>query len=580
MLSFPYKARRSLSAMALGASLALFSSDRASAQTPAPPAEAVDVKALLERMDRLEKQNSDLQKQLQEQQNVLHQNGAPALPPAAVPAVDETTVKKIVDDYLQQNPAKVISPDAPSCGADGESKTENIQTREGLLSRGVWETSIERRILGPGKEAGWDQGAFLKSFDASDGYLRIGSDLEVDFRGFPDKDDGKDVSSFLVRRARINLDGIFATYFDYRLMMDFSQKQSNTSDQAITIIQDAWVNVHYWDEFQLEIGKFKSPIGFEQLIQDRATPFIERSMFDQLLPARDIGIMAHGEMLFCDRLDWAVNIANGEVQNLDYDTDNKKDIIGRVAVRPFNGSWYIEGLSRLQFTYEASVGVEHENLSANAAGGSGFTVRTPATVPWLVFNNSTTNAVQEDGPRTRLAPSASYFYGGLGMAGQYYFEEQQLQQNPSGTAAKVVYGVPLTGYDIFFTYILTGETRNSYTQPLKIIRPFEPWHLCQGYGAIEVGARLSRVGYDPVIFEPFNIGTAKAPVLVRFANPTGNSSGATELTVGINWFWNRYFKIQLNYEHDFFDQPVQLGPLPKNLLKYDDALLARFALVY
>ena len=140
--------------------------------------------------------------------------------------------------------------------------------------------------------------------------------------------------------------------------------------------------------------------------------------------------------------------------------------------------------------------------------------------------------------------------------------------------------MPLTGYDIFATLLLTGETRTSYTQPLKIIHPFDPFNLSSGYGAVEIGASVSRVGYDPSVFEPFNIGTAKAPVDVRLANPTGNSSGATELTLGLNWYWNRYFKMQFNYEHDFFDQPVQLGPLPQNLVKFNDALLARVALVY
>jgi len=64
------------------------------------------------------------------------------------------------------------------------------------------------------------------------------------------------------------------------------------------------------------------------------------------------------------------------------------------------------------------------------------------------------------------------------------------------------------------------------------------------------------------------------------ANPIGNSDGATELTLGVNWYWNRFFKIQFNYEHSWFDEPVQLGPAAKNLIKFDDALLTRFALVF
>ena len=246
--------------------------------------------------------------------------------------------------------------------------------------------------------------------------------MEADFRGFPDADDGKDIDSFLIRRARIALDGIFATYIDYRLMVDFAQKQSATNLQAVEIIQDAYANLHYWDAFQFEAGKFKQPIGFEQLIQDRYTPFIERSMFDQLLPGRDVGLMAHGEMLFSDRFDWAVALANGQFQNLDYDDNNKKDFTFRMLFRPFNGSWEVSWLKRLQFGIDATTGVEHDNFSQNAAGGTGFQLKTPATIPWLTFNNTAATAtgtdVFEDGLRMRIAPSIAYFIGGLGMDAQ------------------------------------------------------------------------------------------------------------------------------------------------------------------
>ena len=86
---------------------------------------------------------------------------------------------------------------------------------------------------------------------------------------------------------------------------------------------------------QFEAGKFKQPFSFEQLIQDRYVPIMERSIIDQLVPARDEGVMIHGRKLLEDRLDYAVAVSNGEI-NGNTDTNNHKDFNGRIAIRPFN----------------------------------------------------------------------------------------------------------------------------------------------------------------------------------------------------------------------------------------------------
>ena len=74
-------------------------------------------------------------------------------------------------------------------------------------------------------------------------------------------------------------------YFEFRWLPDFAGTSISKS------ITDAYVNVHYWDAFQVEMGKFKQPFSYEELIQDRYTPFMERSMIDQLTPQRDEGLM-------------------------------------------------------------------------------------------------------------------------------------------------------------------------------------------------------------------------------------------------------------------------------------------------
>ena len=81
-------------------------------------------------------------------------------------------------------------------------------------------------------------------------------------------------------------------YYEFRLLPDFAGTSVYKS------ITDAYMNVHYWEGFQFKIGKFKQPFSYEDLIQDRYVPTMERSMMDQLCPQRDEGAMIHGEKLF------------------------------------------------------------------------------------------------------------------------------------------------------------------------------------------------------------------------------------------------------------------------------------------
>src|SRR5205807_3358282 len=136
-----------------------------------------------------------------------------------------------------------------------------------------------------------------------------------------------DIDSIFLRRARFGLEATMFQYYDFRFLPDFGQGQA--------VIQDSYLNIHWWEWMQFEVGKFKQPFSYEQLIQDRFVPTMERSMIDQFVPARDEGVMVHGLKLFCDRLDYAFSVSNGEI-NGDFDNEKRKDVSGRIAIRPLN----------------------------------------------------------------------------------------------------------------------------------------------------------------------------------------------------------------------------------------------------
>ena len=272
-------------------------------------------------------------------------------------------------------------------------------------------------------------------------------------------------------------------------------------------------------------------------------------MIDQLVPARDVGVMAHGQNLFQKRLDYGVAVSNG-TRDGDADTNNSKDVNARVAVRPFatrEGSLF----QRLQFGIATGYGNQREPV--NPTG-----LRTPDGVTFLQFNSG----VLADGGRFRVSPEVAYFAGSFGMSAQYFHMSQRLR-----TATGVAQPISFDGFYAQSTYLLTGEERTGYNQQVAPRRPFDPL-TGSGYGAWELVSRVSRIQAGDRIFAN------------RLADPTTVSNGATEMTLGYNWYLNKWTRIQFNWEHVWFDRKVKLGNGPDGLLKSQDTLLTRLQFVF
>ena len=380
--------------------------------------------------------------------------------------------------------------------------------------------------------------------------LRFTGQVQADYRDYLNPNDTTDIDTFLVRRARIGLEATLFENYDFRFLTDFGQGQ--------TRLVDGYMNVHYWETAQITVGKFKQPFSYEQLAQDRFTPFVERSLIDQLVPARDVGIMLHGQNLFDGMLDYGMSVSNG-VQNGDTDTNGAKDGTARVAIRPF--AWWEESiLRRLQFGFAIDSGNQFEPINPQI-------LRTPANVPFFKFNNS----VIADGRRTRLSPEVVYFYGGLGISAQYFHMDQRMRPSATGAASKLSIDVPFQGYYVQATYLLTGEERTSYSQAITPLRPFDPRRGRAGLGAWELVGRVSRLQLGGEVFAPGN---------ARLADPAAVSNEATEMTLGFNWYMNKWVRVQFNYEHAWFGRFVRLGPGPQGLFRDHDTIQARLQFIF
>ncbi len=90
--------------------------------------------------------------------------------------------------------------------------------------------------------------------------------LQVDSRTFEQNDNVPGNDSFLLRRARPILSGTVFRDFDFLFVPDFGNGTPGASSSATTpSIYDAYVNYRYSPAFQIQAGKFKAPVGLEQL---------------------------------------------------------------------------------------------------------------------------------------------------------------------------------------------------------------------------------------------------------------------------------------------------------------------------
>jgi phosphate-selective porin OprO/OprP len=360
--------------------------------------------------------------------------------------------------------------------------------------------------------------------------LKLRGYVQADGRFFID-DNIKGNSSFLLRRVRPVFEGAVFQHYEYKIMPDFGSGTSSSGNNLANngMLQDAFLNVHYWDEAQLMIGKFKSPIGLERLQSARNLLFVERSFPTQLAPNRDVGIQLWGNV-FNGAIEYAIAGVNGAGDSGSDDiesADDGKDIAGRIFVRPFKPT-KINALAGLGFGVGGSVG-DHEGPLRNyvTAGQQTF-------FRWQTGSGSATAPnVTAHGQQYRIMPQLSYYWGPFGLFAEYAISS--LEAERVAGASKTDRQFENSAWQVSASYVLTGEDA-SYDG----VAPRHPFALQGGgWGAWEIAARGGRLSLDRKIFPQWSTA--------------GSAREATEWGVGLNWYLNRGVKLNLDFHHTQFE---------------------------
>ena len=350
---------------------------------------------------------------------------------------------------------------------------------------------------------------------------------QLDSRSFFNDGGVNGNDGFLLRRARPILSGTVFHDFDFNFTPDFG----GTSVQIV----DAYLNYRYSPEFQVQAGKFKTPLGLEHLAPDRDTLFNERSLATDLVPNRDLGLDLHGD-LWGGVASYAVGVFNGTpdysgtTTNLSF--QDNKSFVARTFFQPWKNS-DVNALRGLGFGLAGSYAANHPN--ANVTG---------LTPGYLTDGQQTffkyISGITANGAQWRLAPQASYYYGPLGLFMEYVVSDQKVSPSTSlGTITELQH----RAWEISGSWLLTGEDA-SYTS-ITPLHPFDPAH--NQWGAWQLVARFAELTVDNKTFQN------------SLADSSKYASGAQTWSVGFDWFLNKNLRANLSYARTTFGTAGPIG---------------------
>jgi phosphate-selective porin OprO/OprP len=353
----------------------------------------------------------------------------------------------------------------------------------------------------------WNNGLDIGTADGANDF-QIGTLVELDGRFDPVDPLNQVTNTFVMRRVRPIFQGRALKYFEFRVMPDFGNGQ--------TVLFDAYFDVRLSRTFRLRFGKDKTPLGLEQLYADYSLLFPERTLLTNLVPNRDVGVQVQGEA--AGIVAYIAGVMNGipDNSNGDTDTNSSKDVVGRVTVRP------------LGQTASAALRAFGVAVGATAGNQNGPLPSYKSTAQQTFFSYAAN--VEADGMRTRVSPSAFYYYKSFGAFAEYAHNRQAVL-GPSAFA-----NLTQTAWEVTGSYVLTGEaTSDRGVIPAK---PFDP--ALNHWGALQIVVRHSRITLDPTAFTDALASST--------SSQTASATGVSALL-----YANPYVKYVFSYERTVFD---------------------------
>ena len=336
---------------------------------------------------------------------------------------------------------------------------------------------------------------------------------------------------FVWRRMRVGIQGALFKKLEYEIERELRPTAHPW--------RDFFANYKIYKSLEVRGGRFKIPFGRDQIKPLAAQDFVYRSLLgSNLASGRDTGLMISGELLRGTlqahggifRGDG--DIPSGRFQENSPDpavveTSGGATFAGRLLVSPLRRTSVPEALRHVQI----GAAFTRSNLAAGLRSIRAQGITGDTFFPRLYV----------EGSRTRFGTDFGWRHGPLGLGAEYaQTRDTRRHQGANGQDLPDLLG---RSWWVAGTWMLTGEKKANHIVPRETLIPW------RGAGAWELAVRMEQlcfVGAD------------------RSANPSrgsraqviqGNCNRAN--TAGINWYWNRWIKIQANVVQESFTDLVR-----------------------
>ena len=327
------------------------------------------------------------------------------------------------------------------------------------------------------------------------------------------------------RRARLAAIGDVWDNVSYMLEMDFGFPGRPS-------FMDVWLEIHDLALLHnLRVGQYRNPFGLDGLTSVKELTFIERALPFAFLPFRQIGVMAHGTNNDED-ITWALS-------GFRFPTDTFGGQIGdnggyglatRLTGLLIDNGGDSGGVLHIGAAYSlidpANDAVQYRSQPEFFIAETGGAAFVPVGVPTAVPPFVDTGVIATDMVSLFAAELAA-------TTGSFHAQSELIYAvvNRLGSST-----VTFSGVSAQAAYILTGEHRpyNRKNGVLGRVVPNEPFGRT-GCGAWEIAARWSMLDLND-------------------ADVRGGR--LNDLTIGLNWYLNKFTKFQINYIHASLDSAI------------------------
>ena len=358
-------------------------------------------------------------------------------------------------------------------------------------------------------EVGAD-GIRLRSADGAFA-LRLRSDLYLDARMLSEAEAVPGADRLSLRRVRPRLQGQVYDRFAFSVRPDFGIGGPE--------IDDAYVEARFAPSLRLRMGRFKVPVGLENLQSTTGLMHVERGFPTGLVPGRDVGIMLSGTD-GAGRLSYAAGLFNGTPGATEpgADVDDAKEGAARLFAEPFAGQETV--LSGLGVGLAGTLG----HVTGTGATPALTRLSTTGRQPFFAYREG----AQADGRRWRLAPQARLYAGPVELLGEYTITNETVR---FGLATETL---AHTAWQASASVVLTGEAAQE-----GAVVPQDPFAAEPGLGALELGLRVHGASLDEATFPTF-----ASPATASDARAWGGT---------LSWYPNAMVRFMLGVERTTFD---------------------------